>query len=296
MAFNPSGRSVAFGVIDQDALAGPDRFTIWDVPTRRVIQVLDLSRTFPPPSSRRIPAPAPNAIAFSTDSTSLLVSRDPSPERLEYWSLRHGTRDKVLTGIGGEVLATGTDRRVLATSHGQLQDIESDHVTRKALTVGETTALAFSADGKYLAAGDASGQVTIWDGDGRRRLGQLIPAGAGGTDHVPRGIRALAFAPDSRTLAVTSKDGMLRLWDVASSQQLGSGLPAPGGTDLAVAFSADGNTLQVAGEHVPLRTYRIAPEHIAEAVCKRIKDQASPLLSKTDWAAYGVGAPYRTPC
>lgn len=38
-----------------------------------------------------------------------------------------------------------------------------------------TTALAFSPDGKYLAAGDESGQVTVWDSDANEHLGVHRP-------------------------------------------------------------------------------------------------------------------------
>ncbi|MEU4351317.1 helix-turn-helix domain-containing protein [Streptomyces sp. NPDC023838] len=246
--------------------------------------------------SQALAEAAARLVASSTAAGSTAAgSAAPKPRR----ELPAGPEALGIT-IGTWLVAQPADRcvprGVLATSHGQLLDVRSRRVTRKALTVGETTALAFSAGGEYLAAGDESGQVTIWDGDGRRRLGQLIPSSPGGTDHTTRGIIGLAFSPGGRNLAVTTKDGMLRLWDVGSGQQMGSALPTPGGTDLAVAFTPDANTLQVSGEHVPLRTYRVTPEHVADTVCKGIKDQALPLLSKSDWAAYGGGAPYRTPC
>jgi WD40 repeat protein len=68
------------------------------------------------------------------------------------------------------------------------------------------TALAFVPDGKYLAVGEAGGDVTLWDVADRKRV------------HTFRGHRGevlgLAVCPDGKQLATGGADGTARLWDL----------------------------------------------------------------------------------
>ncbi|MFE8950357.1 WD40 repeat domain-containing protein [Streptomyces sp. NPDC007856] len=183
------------------------------------------------------------------------------------------------------------DDRLLVTSHGQLLDLRTGRVTRQTLTSGDVTALTFSPDGKYLAAGDDSGQVTVWDGDVRRRR-VVLPANPAHTDHnASSAVSALAFSPDDRTLATAGQDGTLRLWDNASNQSLGSSLPTSGDTVLALTFGLDGRTLQASGEHVPLQIYGISPREVAAKVCARLDD-----VPPTDWQSHVTSIPHQPLC
>jgi WD40 repeat protein len=69
---------------------------------------------------------------------------------------------------------------------------------------GPVYAVAFSPDGKSLAAGSIDGGLSLWDASDGRELVRFT--GAGG------GVRALAFTADGR-LAAAGGDGVVRLWD-----------------------------------------------------------------------------------
>ncbi len=72
--------------------------------------------------------------------------------------------------------------------------------------------VAFSPDGKLIAAGRCSNQVRIWD-TGTGKQTQLLRGRAGWA-------LAVAFSPDGKTLATTNwDDGTLGLWDLAGGKE-----------------------------------------------------------------------------
>jgi WD40 repeat protein len=92
------------------------------------------------------------------------------------------------------------------------------------------TALAFSPDGRIIAAGDKS-SFRLWESaTGKSQQGQMEPF--------------LAFSPDSRTLLTAAPGGGARLWDIESNLELGR-LEPEGSEALraglsCAAFSPDG--------------------------------------------------------
>lgn len=71
-------------------------------------------------------------------------------------------------------------------------------------------AVAFSPDGRTLAAGNADGNVRLWRVSGAR----AVPSGEPLTG--PKGwVNGVAFAPDGRSLAAASSDGRVWVWDLA---------------------------------------------------------------------------------
>ncbi|MFF7446002.1 MULTISPECIES: helix-turn-helix domain-containing protein [unclassified Streptomyces] len=289
MVFRSDGRILAYGVTQPDVSSSlPDKLSLWDVPRHRITKSLTVTRTDPDKPGAL--AYSVNGVTFHPDGTSLVISRTPEDERLEFWNLRSGGKSRETRGIGGETLAVKPGGRILATNHGQLLDLRSGRITRRALTSGATTALAFSPDGKYLAAGDESGQVTVWDGDAHKSRG-VLPASPV-RDGTPRRVSSLAFSPDGRILAAAGDDGTLRLWDPDANRPIGSALPTPGTALLALAFSPDSKTLYAAGEHVPLQTYDITTSQADTLAC----DRAGAGLSPDEWHMHVRDIPYRRTC
>jgi Tol biopolymer transport system component len=108
------------------------------------------------------------------------------------------------------------------------------------------TAVAFSSDGKTLAAGSDNSTVSLWslaDPGRPARLGQPLTG-------PENNVNSLAFSPDGKILAAGTGDGKVWLWsmaDPARPARLGSPLSGPPvvrGTGVnSVAFSPDGKIL-----------------------------------------------------
>lgn len=72
------------------------------------------------------------------------------------------------------------------------------------------TSIAFSPDGKKIAAGNLEGEIKIWDESGKE-LQDL-------EGH--EGVWAVAFSPDGSKLATGGWDQMIKIWDVGSGKEL----------------------------------------------------------------------------
>ncbi|MCF3131900.1 nSTAND1 domain-containing NTPase [Streptomyces olivochromogenes] len=238
-------------------------------------------------------ADAIDAIALEDGGRRMLVSL--SQERTEMWDVRRRARSSRMPGVWGDSLAVTDDGRLLATSEGHVVVPSSGKVTHRVLTQGLPSLVAFSHDGGYLAAGDDSGWVTLWDGQVRQWLAEFPPdsADAVTADADLAGVvSALAFSHDGGTLAVGTEAGTVRLWDVAARRPIGSAFADPGGEVMALAFSEDDRTLYVSARHVPVITYSIDAPRLATEVCRRVGSG----LSYAEWQRYVRDVRYAGSC
>ncbi|MEO3843080.1 hypothetical protein [Streptomyces sp. B22F1] len=283
MAFSPDGRRLAYAL---PSVMGdePERVHVWDTAKGRIVRTLVVT----PDPARANPL---NSLAYGAGGR-LILSRIPDRESLEVWDVSRGERVRRLRDTGGDPLALHPGGALLATGDDQLVALRGGRVTPRPLAQDGVRSVEFSPDGRFLAAGDDSGRITLWDGEGRRRLGVLPGTYRGMQTGAAEPATALAFSPDGRTLAVAGYSGTLRLWDTASNQSLGGNLPTAGDELLAVSFSPDGSEIYAVGRQTAPRAYPADPERARQAVCAR----AGGGLSRADWEAYLPGTPYRDTC
>jgi WD40 repeat protein/transcriptional regulator with XRE-family HTH domain len=94
--------------------------------------------------------------------------------------------------------------------------------------------VAFSPDGRYLAAGTHSGEVCVWELADRTRT--VSTQGHQGAVH------GMDWASDGRVLATGAFDGMVKLWEAQTGQLLAT-LKGHTGLVRDVCFSGDGHLL-----------------------------------------------------
>jgi WD40 repeat protein len=174
---------------------------------------------------------AVNAIAFSPDSASLAVVSGSGP--LELWEPLAGTsqtlqdrrgisvRSVDFSPLGLEVVSGSQDTTV------KLWDAKTGDLIGT-LGGANILAVAWSADGQYVAFGDTEGNIKILDQSlkivvvSQAHQGQVI---------------SLAFSPDGQRIASGSDDKTVKLWDRLSGNLIWS--VAIGNSVTSVIFSPD---------------------------------------------------------
>src|ERR1043165_8264506 len=183
------------------------------------------------------PGPTPN------NAQSMAQSREAKPElvlQTGYNNIFGATR--MVFSPDGRLLATGTYRSNTiklweTATNRKLSELASSGQTAPGLA----PSIAFSRDGRLIAASAADNSVKIWDVNSGRELQTL--AGPQATISAAIGVYFIGFASDNRLVTVSDA---ARVWDVNTGHELRtldlSGPESTGfsGTDGSMAISADG--------------------------------------------------------
>jgi WD40 repeat protein/tRNA A-37 threonylcarbamoyl transferase component Bud32 len=246
-AFSPDGKRLVSASLD-----GTVR--LWDAVSGRQLLVL------------RGHAGRVWGVAFSPDGTLLATGSGDRTVRL--WDADTGELVRSFAGLIGEVkgVAFSPDGKTLAAASDAERDLQGNLIKRGGearlwdvasgialaslpAPTGGLTSVAFSPDGKTLAAGTVDWQVRRWEV-------------ATGKEHQPPlkghrdSVRAVAFSPDGRWLASASNDGIIQVWD-ASTGKVKHTLVGHENAAWGVAFSPDSRRLASSADDATIRVWDV---------------------------------------
>ncbi len=239
VAFQPDGRRLAIATGKFANLARPGKLQVWDLALGRPVLTLQGHTA------------TVTGVAYSADGRRLVSGSEDTTVRL--WDAVEG---HLLTTLPSRPPGTSPPRgdnkplRVLDAGHGKELQIRM-HTTG-------ISAVAFSPDGRYVAAGIGDGSLKLWNADDGREL-HTLPGHQGF-------VTALAFSPDSQRFASAGRDGLVKLWDVQAGQELWE-YKGHLNEVYGVAFSPDGRRLASGGADQTVRVWDATQEQ--ERVCLR---------------------------
>jgi WD40 repeat protein len=199
VAFSPDGRKVVS--------AAGDNISLWDAASGTLLA----SKVCKQAASDTEKFSA-FSVAFSPDNHSFACGAQDATtrifdEQLHQTALFQNNYEIEVTTYSpdGKELASGSEVGEIL-----IYNVASHHLVRKMESASRVYGLAFSRDGKTLAASGLDRTLELWDPQTGRRLKKLV----GHTDDV----HTVAFTPDGKTLVSGSDDGTIKPWDVASGK------------------------------------------------------------------------------
>jgi RNA polymerase sigma factor (sigma-70 family) len=187
------------------------------------------------------------AVCFSPDCK--IVASGGCDETIRFWDVATGKeRSAIKVGQPVESLAYSPDGETVATGSGfgvvsrwnvaTGMKMEPLHDPEQKMLSGGlgmlAVSVAFSPDGKLLAAGMYDHRIRLWEMPSGKELAPLKGHTAPVFD--------IAFSPDGKLLVSGSGDGSIKVWDMVARKEEGD-LSGGAGSVQAVAFAPDGKTV-----------------------------------------------------
>ena len=147
----------------------------------------------------------------------------------------------------------------------QIRDCRSGKIVRTlAGHFGEVLALAFSANGQWIASAGADNAIRVWDTE----TGSELFSFRGHTDAVT----SVLFSPGDRTLVSASRDRTVKFWSLAARTEVLT-LDSDAGSIASLGLSTNGHALAAACEQETVLLWQAArPDEVIAQIGKQALD------------------------
>jgi len=154
----------------------------------------------------------------------------------------------------------------------------------------DVDAVAFSPDGRTLAAAASDNHVYLWDVSDPAHP-HALGAPLRGPEDTALGV---TFSADGRTLFASAGDGTIWMWDVRhpATPSLLATLDASGAQVYPVLAAPSGPYLASSGADRTIRVWDTDPDAVARLICATTGDG----ITRAEWSQYVQGLPYDPPC
>ncbi|MDZ8026092.1 MAG: caspase family protein [Nostoc sp. DedQUE11] len=218
---------------------------------------------------------------FSPDSQSIASSGVDSTIRL--WNLEGGLIIPPLNALSLSVDFHPSKRRLVGLD-GRIQLWTTDGRPIEEFFSGGNgysfNSVAFSPNGKYIAAGGNGGHLQIWDLEGDE-IGK--PFQAHNTE-----ITDVVFSPDGQKIASSSFDKTIRLWNL-EGKQIEKTFAGHEETVYSIAFSPQGKLIASGSYDRSIRLWNLKGEQISSFGDEDVRSVAfnpnAPILASTGMEA-----------
>lgn len=231
LAFSPDGKTLAMGGRNGD-------IELWDITNRKLVKQLAAQWNPPPDFPFQPGRPTLGSVIslfFSPDGKEIIASIYTmfADERIiNVWDVASGKSitNSVLENTSPYDLLLSPDGRTLAISewgHIGFWDMQTNQFVGKipvegfeGIPVGLNTEpvvgdIAFSPDGKTLAAITSVNTISFWDVTTLQSIGQPMMVGE---LYVENGVGKIAYTKDGKNLLAAYPDGTLLSWNLESRQ------------------------------------------------------------------------------
>ncbi len=243
--------------------AGDGRVRVWDVAKAEVLREFEHGGAL-------------RAVAWSPDGTRLVSASDNGTARV--WNASDGAVVSNFAGHGGKPLLAAAwspnGRRVVTGGYDAVARMWEADTGREVASLehGETVmALAFSPDGKYLAAGVFDDDMAVlWNVDRSARVRSFRHAGP---------VNGVAWSPDGTKLVTSSWDKTAKSWDIRASPAMRV-LEGHWQGVYAVAASADGSRFATASGDDTARLWDASTGRVIAELRGHIHDLSAVAFSE----------------